>query len=51
MADDNHQPSSAQCLRDFHIFRGRIVRGRARHSEAEHGKQAKGCRKRGNGSS
>jgi hypothetical protein len=46
MADDNHKPSSAQCSRDLHI-----VRGRARHREAEQGKQAKGCRKRGNGSS
>jgi hypothetical protein len=46
MAYDNHKPSRAQGLRDLHI-----VRGRARHREAEPGKQAKGCRKRGNGSS
>jgi hypothetical protein len=47
MADDDHKPSSAQCLRDILIIRGR----RACHSDAKHGEQAKRDRERCNGSS
>jgi hypothetical protein len=41
MADDNHKSSSAQCLRDILIIRGR----------REHGEQAKRDRERCNGTS
>src|SRR5260370_42714052 len=47
MADDDHKPSSPQCLRDILIIRGR----RAWPSDAEHGKQTKRDRERYNGSS